>query len=132
MTEYMKLRVILKVYTNTNSKTAKEFQDNYKGECDVKISSNNHNVSYSKTFGNKEYKSSNVNAELGFVMQLRNGDIYMSIPENFERAPGIYDRIYETKSNFERDIIYVQIILTTLGGSLILGIISTFNIDILI
>ena len=114
------------VYTNTNSKTAKEFQDKYKGECDVKISSNNHNVSYSKTFGDKEYKGSNVNAELGSVMQLRNGDIYMSIPENFERAPGIYDRIYETKSNFKRDIIYVQIILTTLGGSLILGIISTF------
>ena len=114
------------VYTNSDSKTAKEFQGQYKGECDVKISANNHNVSYSKTFGNKEYKNLNVNDELGSVMQLRNGDIYMSIPENFERVPGIYDRIYETKSDFERDIMHVQIILATLGASLVLGIISTF------
>lgn len=114
------------IYTNTNSKTAKEFQDKYKGECDVKISVNNHNISYSKTFDNKEYKSSNVNSELGFVMQLRNGDIYMSIPENFERAPGTYDKIYETKNEFEQDIQYIQIILVILGCSLVLGIISTF------
>lgn len=114
------------IYTNTNSKTAKEFQDNYKGECDVKISVNNYNISYSKTFDNKEYKSSNVNSELGFVMQLRNGDIYMSIPENFERAPGTYDKIYETKNEFEQDIQYIQIILVILGCSLVLGVISTF------
>lgn len=113
------------IYTNTDSKAAKEFQNKYKGECDVKISSKNHNISYSKTFNNNEYKDSNVNDELGSVMQLKNGDIYMSIPENFERAPGIYDRIYEAKSEFNRDIVSVQIILATLSGSLILGIIST-------
>lgn len=114
------------IYTNTNCKTAKEFQSKYKGECDIKISSRNYNVSYSKTFNNENYENSNVNNELGNTMQLKNGDIYMSIPENFERDSGIYDIIYEAKSNFERDIISVQIILAILGGSLILGIISTF------
>ena len=113
------------IYTNTDSKTAKEFQNKYKGECDVKISSKDHNVSYSKTFNNNQYKDSNVNDELGYVMQLKNGDIYMSIPENFEHTSGIYDRINEAKSDFNRDIVSVRIILTTLGGSLILGIIST-------
>ena len=113
------------VYTNTDCKTAQEFLDKYKGECDVRISSNNYNVSYEKTLGSKDYKISNINDELGYVMNLKNGDIYMSIPENFERASGIYDIIYEAKSDFKMDIIYVQIILTTLGCSLILGIIST-------
>ncbi|MCC3870166.1 sensor histidine kinase [Terrisporobacter mayombei] len=114
------------IYTNTDSKTAKEFQNKYKVECDVKILSKDHNVSYSKTFNNNEYKDSNVNNELGSVMQLRNGDIYMSIPENFEHASGIHDKICEAKSDFNRDIVSVQIILATLGSSLILGIISTF------
>ena len=36
------------IYTNTECKTAEEFQSKYQGECDVKISSNNYNVSYSK------------------------------------------------------------------------------------
>lgn len=114
------------VYTNTNSKTAKEFQGKYKGECDVKISVNNHNTSYSKTFDNKEYKSSNVDSELGFDNRLRNGDIYMSIPENFERAPGIYDRIYQAKDDFSRELVEVKIIISTIVCSLVLGIISTF------
>lgn len=114
------------IYTNTGIKTSKEFLNKYKGECDVRISSKDHNVSYSKSFNNNEYKDSNVNDELGSVMQLKNGDIYMSIPENFEHASGIYDRIYEAKSNFNRDIVFVQIISATLGFSLILGTISTF------
>lgn len=114
------------IYTNTGIKTSKEFLNKYKGECDVRISSKDHNVSYSKSFNNNEYKDSNVNDELGSVMQLKNGDIYMSIPENFEHASGIYDRIYEAKSNFNRDIAFVQIISATLGFSLILGTISTF------
>lgn len=114
------------VYTNTNCKTAKEFQAKYKGECDVKLSSKNYNVSYSKTFDNKEYSESNVNDELGHAMELKNGEIYMSIPENFERAPGIYDRIYEAKDNFNRNIVAIQIILVVLVASFILGIISTF------
>lgn len=114
------------VYTNTDSKTAEEFQSKYKGECDVKISSNNYNVSYSKIFNNNEYKDSNATGELGYVMQLRNGDIYMSIPKDFEQAPGIYDKIYEMKNDFNREIVYVKIILATLGTSLVLGIISTF------
>lgn len=114
------------IYTNTGIKTSKEFLNKYKGECDVRISSKDHNVSYSKSFNNNEYKDSNVNDELGSVMQLKNGDIYMSIPENFEHASGIYDRIYEAKSNFNRDIVFVQIISATLGFSLILGTISAF------
>ncbi|WP_297132629.1 sensor histidine kinase [Terrisporobacter sp.] len=114
------------IYTNTECKTAEEFQSKYRGECDVKISSNNYNVSYSKIFNNNEYKDSNVTGELGYVMQLRNGDIYMSIPKDFEQAPGIYDRIYEMKNDFNREIVYVKIILATLGTSLLLGIISTF------
>jgi len=114
------------IYTNTDSKTSKEFRNKYKGECDVIISSKGHNVSYSKTFNNNEYKDSNVNDELGSVMQLKNGEIYMSIPKNFEHASGVYDRIYETKSNFNRDIVFVQIISATLGFSLILGTICTF------
>lgn len=114
------------IYTNTECKTAEEFQSKYRGECDVKISSNNYNVSYSKIFNNNEYKDSNVTGELGYVMQLRNGDIYMSIPKDFEQAPGIYDKIYEMKNDFNREIVYVKIILATLGTSLVLGIISTF------
>lgn len=114
------------IYTNTGIKTSKEFLNKYKGECDVRISSKDHNVSYSKSFNNNEYKDSNVNDELGSVMQLKNGDIYMSIPKNFEHASGIYDKIYEAKSNFNRDIVFVQIISATLGFSLILGTISTF------
>lgn len=114
------------IYTNTGIKTSKEFLNKYKGECDVRISSKDHNVSYSKSFNNNEYKDLNVNDELGSVMQLKNGDIYMSIPENFEHASGIYDRIYEAKSNFNRDIVFVQIISATLGFSLILGTISAF------
>lgn len=114
------------IYTNTECKTAEEFQSKYRGECDVKISSNNYNVSYSKIFNNNEYKDSNVTNELGYVMQLRNGDIYMSIPKDFEQAPGIYDKIYETKNDFNREVVYVKIILATLGTSLVLGIISTF------
>lgn len=114
------------VYTNTNCKTAKEFQEKYKGECDIKLSSKNHNVSYSKTFDNKEYSNSNVNDELGHVMELKNGEIYMSIPENFERASGVYDRIYEAKENFNRNIVAIRIILVVLVASFILGIISTF------
>ena len=115
-----------KVYTNTNCKTAKDFQEKYKGECDIKLSSKNHNVSYLKTFDNKEYSDSNVNDELGHAMELKNGEIYMSIPENFERAPGVYDRIYEAKENFNRNIVAIQIILVVLVVSFILGIISTF------
>ena len=114
------------IYTNTECKTAEEFQSKYRGECDIKISSNNYNVSYSKIFNNNEYKDSNVTGELGYVMQLRNGDIYMSIPKDFEQAPGIYDKIYEMKNDFNREIVYVKIILATLGTSLVLGIISTF------
>lgn len=114
------------IYTNTGIKTSKEFLNKYKGECDVRISSKDHNVSYSKSFNNNEYKDSNVNDELGSVMQLKNGDIYMSIPKNFEHASGIYDKIYEAKSNFNRDIVFVQIISATLGFSLILGTISAF------
>ena len=59
-------------------------------------------------------------------MQLRNGDIYMSIPKDFEQAPGIYDKIYEMKNDFNREVVYIKIILATLGTSLALGIISTF------
>lgn len=114
------------IYTNTDSKTSKEFKNKYKGECDVIISSKGHNVGYSKTFNNNEYKDSNVNDELGPVMQLKNGEIYMSIPENFERDSGVYDRIYETKSNFNREVVFVQIISATLAFSLVLGIICTF------
>ncbi len=114
------------IYTNTECKTAEEFQSKYRGECDVKISSNNYNVSYSKIFNNNEYKDSNVTGELGYVMQLRNGDIYMSIPKDFEQAPGIYDKIYEMKNDFNREVVYIKIILATLGTSLALGIISTF------
>lgn len=115
------------VYTNTDCKTAKEFQNKYKGECDVKISSKDYNVSYSKTIYNDEYyEDSNVNNELGYAMKLKNGDIYMSIPKNFEQSLRVYDRIYQIKSNFEQDIVYVQIILITIGASLVLGIISTF------
>ena len=35
-------------------------------------------------------------------MELKNGDICISIPENFERVPGYYDRIYEAKEDFNR------------------------------
>ena len=113
------------IYTNTDCKTAKEFQSEYKGECDIKISSENYNVSYSKTFNNKEYKNSNVNDKLGSSMQLKNGDIYMSIPKNFEQATRIYDKIYLAKVDFRRDVVFAKAILVILGSSLVLGIIST-------
>ena len=113
------------IYTNTDCKTSKEFQSKYKGECDMKISSQNHNISYSKQFNNKEYKNSNVNDELGASMQLKNGEIYMSIPKNFEKVSGIYDKVYEAKSNFNNDVVSVKIMLPIIGISLLLGIIST-------
>ena len=113
------------IYTNTDCKTSKEFQSKYKGECDIKISSQNHNVSYSKEFNNKEYKNSNVNDELGASMQLKNSEIYMSIPKNFEKVSGIYDKVYEAKSNFNDDVVYVKVMVGIIGISLLLGIIST-------
>lgn len=117
------------IYTNTNCKTAKEFQKSYKGECDIKVSSKDNDISYSKKFSNKEYKNSNinnVNKELGRVMNLEDGDIYMSIPKNFEDSSAIYDKIYETKDNFNKDKIYVNVILVVLACSIVMGIISTF------
>lgn len=113
------------IYTNTNCKTTKEFEDKYKGECDVKLISKDNNISYSKTFNNKEYKNSNVNNVFQGIVQLKNSEICMSIPKNFQKDTSSYDDIYMAKENFNRNINNIKIILTVLVVSLILGIIST-------
>ena len=113
------------IYTNTDCKTSKEFESKYKGECDIKILSKNNNVSYLKTINNKEYNNSNVNNELGASMQLKNGEIYMSIPKNFEHTTEAYDQIYWAKNDFSRNLILAKTILFILCSSLILGIILT-------
>ncbi|MEG0181283.1 MAG: HAMP domain-containing sensor histidine kinase [Peptostreptococcaceae bacterium] len=114
------------INTNTKYKKAKEFEKNINGECDVKISSINSNVSYIKDIDGQEYKKLQVNNQIGYAMRIHNGDIYMSIPKDFENTLGTYDKIYESKSEFETNIFYVQVILGISVASLVLGIVAIF------
>lgn len=114
------------INTNTKYKKAKEFEKNINGECDVKISSINSNVSYIKDIDGQEYKKLQVNNQIGYAMRIPNGDIYMSIPKDFENTLGTYDKIYESKSEFETNIFYVQVILGISVASLVLGIVAIF------
>ncbi|MGL4913800.1 MAG: sensor histidine kinase [Romboutsia sp.] len=112
------------IYTNTEYKTSQDFVKNISGECDVKIKSEDYNISYDKKVGEEEYSKPNVNNQLGSRMALKNGEIYISIPENFTNYMNHYDQIYQAKIDFDNNIMYMLIIIAVSGVAFVLGIIS--------
>lgn len=112
------------INTNTKYKTLDEFESNIKGECSVKISVENNNISYTKDISDDKFETPNVNRQLGSVMNISNGDIYISIHKNFDKGSPIWDEIYQAKVEFEQNILYVQIIAVVFLGALVLAIIS--------
>ena len=115
------------VYSNTDYKTIEDFKKNIKGKCDVYVSSNDYNTSYTKEIKNKTYEKANVNKELGDVLvyNLKDFDVCISINKNFEQS-GVYhyDKVSEIKDDFDSEVIYFKIIIVSSIISLILFIVS--------
>ena len=113
------------VYSNTDYKTIEDFKKNIKGKCDVYVSSNDYNTSYTKEIKNKTYEKANVNKELGDVLNynLYDFDVCISINQNFENY-GYYDKVSEIKIDFDSEVIYFKIIIVSSIISLILFIVS--------
>lgn len=114
------------VYSNTDYKTIEDFKKNIKGKCDVYVSSNDYNTSYTKEIKNKTYEKANVNKELGDVLvyNLKDFDVCISINKNFENYSGYYDKVSEIKIDFDSEVIYFKIIIVSSIISLILFIVS--------
>ena len=112
------------INTNTRYKTLKEFENNVDGECYVKVSSKNYNLSYIKNIEKDEYKTANVNSELGYAMAVPNCEIYVSIHKDFYNSSRYWDYISQVKQNFEENIIYAEIIGISIIVSIILGVVS--------
>ena len=113
------------VYSNTDYKTIEDFKKNIKGKCDVYVSSNDYNTSYTKEIKNKTYEKANVNKELGDVLNynLYDFDVCISINQNFENY-GYYDKVSEIKIDFDSEVFYFKIIIVSSIISLILFIVS--------
>ena len=113
------------VYSNTDYKTIEDFKKNIKGKCDVYVSSNDYNTSYTKEIKNKTYEKANVNKELGDVLNynLYDFDVCISINQNFENY-GYYDKVSQIKEDFDSEVIYFKIIIVSSIISLILFIVS--------
>lgn len=113
------------VYSNTDYKTIEDFKKNIKGKCDVYVSSNDYNTSYTKEIKNKTYEKANVNKELGDVLvyNLKDFDVCISINKNFENY-GYYDKVSEIKIDFDSEVFYFKIIIVSSIISLILFIVS--------
>ena len=113
------------VYSNTDYKTIEDFKKNIKGKCDVYVSSNDYNTSYTKEIKNKTYEKANVNKELGDVLvyNLKDFDVCISINKNFENY-GYYDKVSQIKEDFDSEVIYFKIIIVSSIISLILFIVS--------
>ena len=113
------------VYSNTDYKTIEDFKKNIKGKCDVYVSSNDYNTSYTKEIKNKTYEKANVNKELGDVLNynLYDFDVCISINQNFENY-GYYDKVSEIKIDFDSEVFYFKIIIVSSIISLILFIAS--------
>ena len=115
------------VYSNTDYKTIEDFKKNIKGKCDVYVSSNDYNTSYTKEIKNKTYEKANVNKELGDVLvyNLKDFDVCISINKNFEQS-GVYhyDKVSEIKIDFDSEVFYFKIIIVSSIISLILFIVS--------
>ncbi len=114
------------VYSNTDYKTIEDFKKNIKGKCDVYVSSNDYNTSYTKEIKNKTYEKANVNKELGDVLvyNLKDFDVCISINKNFENYSGYYDKVSEIKIDFDSEVFYFKIIIVSSIISLILFIVS--------
>lgn len=114
------------VYSNTDYKTIEDFKKNIKGKCDVYVSSNDYNTSYTKEIKNKTYEKANVNKELGDVLvyNLKDFDVCISINKNFENYSGYYDKVSEIKIDFDSEVFYFKIIIVSSIISLILFIAS--------
>ena len=114
------------VYSNTDYKTIEDFKKNTKGKCDVYVSSNDYNTSYTKEIKNKTYEKANVNKELGDVLvyNLKDFDVCISINKNFENYSGYYDKVSEIKIDFDSEVFYFKIIIVSSIISLILFIAS--------
>ena len=114
------------VYSNTDYKTIEDFKKNIKGKCDVYVSSNDYNTSYTKEIKNKTYEKANVNKELGDVLNynLYDFDVCISINQNFENYSGYYDKVSEIKIDFDSEVFYFKIIIVSSIISLILFIVS--------
>ena len=114
------------VYSNTDYKTIEDFKKNIKGKCDVYVSSNDYNTSYTKEIKNKTYEKANVNKELGDVLvyNLKDFDVCISINKNFENYSGYYDKVSEIKIDFDSELFYFNIIIVSSIISLILFIVS--------
>ena len=113
------------VYSNTDYKSIEDFKKNIKGKCDVYVSSNDYNTSYTKEIKNKTYEKANVNKELGDVLNynLYDFDVCISINQNFENY-GYYDKVSEIKIDFDSEVFYFKIIIVSSIISLILFIVS--------
>ena len=114
------------INTNTRYKTVKEFENNVDGECYVKVSSKNYNISYIKNIEKDEYKTANVNSELGYAMAVPNCEIYVSIHKDFYNNSRYWDYISQVRQNFDENIIYAEIIGISIIVAIILGGISIF------
>ncbi|MEF9991928.1 MAG: sensor histidine kinase [Romboutsia sp.] len=110
-------------YTNTNYKTVEEYNNAVNGYCDIKLSSNNYKLSYIKILDNKEYKEykhEKLNLELDGLSQLKDADIYISIPKDLLDE----DQISWEYNDFNRNVLSFEILAILLIISSIIFIIS--------
>ena len=114
------------INTNTEYKTAKEFEKNVDGECYVKISSKNDNISYYKKLNKHEYYTNRINSEFGSYMDIPNCDVYVSIHKDFYNNSEYYDMISSKREQFEENIFFIEIIGIGIIICAILGGISIF------
>ena len=114
------------INTNTEYKTAKEFEKNVDGECYVKISSKNYNISYYKKLNKHEYYTNRINSEFGSYMDIPNCDVYVSIHKDFYNNSEYYDMISSKREQFEENIFFIEIIGIGIIICAILGGISIF------